>query len=374
MSNAQLSMKTIMLIITESCNLNCSYCYEHHKSESKMTFETAKSILDKELSDTNYERFMIQLFGGEPFLNVDLIKQIDDYLFDNFKETRYHIFICTNGTLISSQMEEWLIERKNRITVGVSLDGTKDMHDINRSNSFNNINLNFFLANYPEQTCKMTISEETLPYMADGIIYLTELGFRVSPSFALGIKYFKDNISVVEEQFKKLADYYIANPQYTVCDLLDANLHLLASNDSKGDKWCGCGKDLVAYDHNGDKYPCQLFAPISLGKDSYLFKNKDEAYMKTLGDFRDETCIGCMFKPICPTCCGMSWLTKNSLSKHDETICLFTKMRFQYAAYFLYKKIFQNRNTTEKLTQYEYDLLVAIQKIIDYFEEHPIIK
>lgn len=38
--------KKIMLLLTEECNLNCVYCYEHFKSKRKMSFDTARSILD----------------------------------------------------------------------------------------------------------------------------------------------------------------------------------------------------------------------------------------------------------------------------------------------------------------------------------------
>ena len=76
--------KQITLVITEQCNLDCAYCYENHKSFKKMDFGTAKKIIDKELTDEeNYEEITIDLFGGEPFLNIDLIQQISDYMLPN---------------------------------------------------------------------------------------------------------------------------------------------------------------------------------------------------------------------------------------------------------------------------------------------------
>ena len=67
--------KTLMLILTENCNLNCVYCYEHHKTLDDMPFETAKKAIDAEFHDLDqYEHGEIELFGGEPFLNFELIK------------------------------------------------------------------------------------------------------------------------------------------------------------------------------------------------------------------------------------------------------------------------------------------------------------
>ena len=67
--------KTITLLLTNSCNLNCIYCYEHNKAPESMSFETAKEILDSELIGRDMEvPVIIDLFGGEPFLNFELMK------------------------------------------------------------------------------------------------------------------------------------------------------------------------------------------------------------------------------------------------------------------------------------------------------------
>ena len=56
----------IMLLLTNECNLNCIYCYEHHKNVSKMTFHTAKYILDENIKKINKsDRIILELFGGE---------------------------------------------------------------------------------------------------------------------------------------------------------------------------------------------------------------------------------------------------------------------------------------------------------------------
>lgn len=38
--------RNVTFQITNACNLQCSYCYEHHKSTEKMTLETGKKIVD----------------------------------------------------------------------------------------------------------------------------------------------------------------------------------------------------------------------------------------------------------------------------------------------------------------------------------------
>ena len=72
--------KKIMLLLTEECNLACSYCYEHHKRPRTMEFSQARRIIDAHYAQTAPgETVLIEVFGGEPFLNFSLMQRIDDY-------------------------------------------------------------------------------------------------------------------------------------------------------------------------------------------------------------------------------------------------------------------------------------------------------
>lgn len=42
-----LNKKTIMLTITEHCNLNCLYCYEKNKSLKTMSMNTAQKLFEE---------------------------------------------------------------------------------------------------------------------------------------------------------------------------------------------------------------------------------------------------------------------------------------------------------------------------------------
>ena len=126
--------KTLMLILTENCNLNCVYCYEHHKTLDDMPFETAKRAIDAEFHDLDrYEHGEIELFGGEPFLNFALIKRIYDYVMDTYGKDNDIVFsTTTNGTLVHGKIQDWLRERKDKFIVTLSLDGTPEIHNKNR--------------------------------------------------------------------------------------------------------------------------------------------------------------------------------------------------------------------------------------------------
>lgn len=67
--------EVVTLALTERCNLDCLYCYEQHKSSAEMEITQVRSIIDYEFSTCTHGRIVFELFGGEPFLRFDLIKE-----------------------------------------------------------------------------------------------------------------------------------------------------------------------------------------------------------------------------------------------------------------------------------------------------------
>lgn len=62
-----------------------------------MSVETAKSIVDYELKNfADFEGIEFDLFGGEPFLAFDLVREITDY-----KTVSYTWIISCSNTLSS---------------------------------------------------------------------------------------------------------------------------------------------------------------------------------------------------------------------------------------------------------------------------------
>lgn len=93
--------KTVLLTLTEACNLNCTYCYQDHKTSHKMSFEIAKNAILRAFKMSPYhDEIEFDLFGGEPFLCFDLIKEIVEWIRLQKKVKPYLIFINTNGTLV----------------------------------------------------------------------------------------------------------------------------------------------------------------------------------------------------------------------------------------------------------------------------------
>lgn len=76
--------KSITFIVTKDCQLACKYCYLVGKnSKERMPFGIAKRAIDYILGHRDIfdeEAVTWDFIGGEPFLEIDLIDQICDYL------------------------------------------------------------------------------------------------------------------------------------------------------------------------------------------------------------------------------------------------------------------------------------------------------
>ena len=90
--------KNITFIVTKDCQLACKYCYLVGKnSKERMPFEIAKQAIDYILSceeDFKEESVVWDFIGGEPFLEIDLIDRICDYIKIELYTRNHHWFNC----------------------------------------------------------------------------------------------------------------------------------------------------------------------------------------------------------------------------------------------------------------------------------------
>ncbi len=330
--------KYLTITLTESCNLACIYCYENHKSSSCMALDTLKQIIKFEMcTDDDYEEIEIGLFGGEPFIKFDMIKEIYDYIITLESNKKYIFFASTNGTLVHGEIKEWLKTHPFFIC-GLSYDGTPEMNNTNRSNSSDQIDLDFFRLQYPEQPIKMTISEKTLSTLADGVIYLHYNGFSVSCNLAYGLDW-SDEINVVnlERELMKLIDFYLEHPDIEPCSLLNMpinNVALIRKNH-KFMRYCGAGISNVAYHIDGTAYPCQFFTPLSVGEDKAEESLGLRFYDESIPEGNiEEKCRNCVVQSICPTCYGSNYAATGNMYIHDDNYCKLTKIIMKARSYF----------------------------------------
>lgn len=359
--------KIVMLTITENCNLNCVYCFEKSKTKKEMSLKTAQNAIQYEFNNSEkFDEIEFDIFGGEPTLRKKFIIDIIEWTYEQKFKKPFVFFIETNGTLLDDDFKEWLINNKEYVWIGLSLDGTPETHNKNRSNSYNNIDIDFFVKNYTEQSVRMTIYHNTIDNLSNDIIYLHKLGFKdIVATFANGVNWDFIRIKdVITKEFSNLIEFYINNPQYKVCSIFDMNLIDVFNDDKKLIQWCGTGTQMISYSYDGNKYPCHTFQPNSVGKNGNPISVYDINFDK-INDFRDPSCENCFIEAICPNCYGINYIVRGDLLKRDKELCEITKLR-TVATSFLISKQIQNKQI-ELNPNILYRTINAIEKIQNDF-------
>lgn len=355
--------KTIMLMITENCNLACTYCYEHNKSKKAMSFECAQNIIRKEFSDMqDYSRGEIELFGGEAFMEFDLIKQIYDFTLAEFPDIEIRFSNTTNGTLVKGEILDWLWQHKDRFFCTLSLDGSRRMQNTNRifpngEGTFDTIDIDFFRKAWPRGSAKMTVSEESVPYLAEGVKYIESRGFYCMATFASGLHW---NINAIKDdlfqQMSILIDHYVENDTRTMCQMLNYNLKMIFYPFDNDFRYCGAGVVKKCYDVDGNCYPCQGLAPMTLGRKAEYFMNKDFKNFR-LSD--SNTCKRCKWVRLCRTCYAANYMETGSVEMNSSDMCFLNRVCILTSSKIQYERLIKKEtlDNSDKFTLKAIDII-----------------
>lgn len=341
--------KAIVLLTTYDCNLRCTYCYEPKTAHHKMSIDTAKKCILQaiESMDDSLDGIIVQFMGGEPLMQFDLIKEVTEWLWSTDLGTRIeNVQAPTNGTLLTDEMKEWLLQNRDKFRLSISFDGDRLMQNMNRSGSFPKVDLDFFAMTYPNVPVKMTVSPATVSHFYEGYKFLHDQGFRVvESSLAVGkdVGWKSEHLSVLRNELEKFIEYFANNPNIVragdfnipVWDIFDKNLP---------DRSCKLGPEIVCYDYDGTTYPCHIFSPISMGK--------VDALKSTNFDF-DEVrkaptpCKRCLLNKLCVRCYGVNYKDRRNCILPSAFDCAQYKLFF-YANCKL-EKILAQKNNDKKM-------------------------
>lgn len=139
--NLDKKLSSLLLEVTEKCNLRCRYCIYHPEhlefrdfGHRDMDFEVAKKAIDfvLEHSSQTKEEVVIGFYGVEPLLNYPLIKNCVQYVKNQAANCGRKIAfsMTTNSTLINKDIADFLTD--NDFNIIISLDGPEELHNENR--------------------------------------------------------------------------------------------------------------------------------------------------------------------------------------------------------------------------------------------------
>lgn len=324
--------KTIMLLITYKCNLRCSYCYEPKLNDFHMNAHRAKQIILEQVKnlDDSYDSVEIQFMGGEPLLEFPLIKEVSEWLWDTpIGKKLMVLFAPTNGTLLTEEMKAWFYRNRDKIHLGLSFDGDIDMQNMNRSLSYDKVDLDYFAKTWPDQSVKMTISPETISLFSKGVKFLHLKGFKyISADLAMGpsVKWTTDALKQYQKELDSLSNFYVEHKNFIPVSMLRMDI-MSISQRSTSVKTCSCGENLVCVDWTGKTYACHLFSPVSIPIDKAIESNEIIDFSNH-AQFDSPICSKCVLNNLCNHCYGMNYLCTGEVNKPDAFHCRAFKLLF----------------------------------------------
>ena len=383
--------KSITFIVTKDCQLACKYCYLVGKNtKERMKWEVAKEaidyILDRE-EEFRDESVIWDFIGGEPFLEIDLIDRICDYLKKEMYRRNHHWFnsyrfsFSTNGINYHTEKVQQFIEKNhNHLSIGITIDGTKRKHDLNRiwktaemeqgiqpkpedeKGSYEDVvkNIPLWLSQFPGAATKVTIASADIPYIKESVLHLYDLGIKeVNINCVFEDVWHEGDDVLFEEQLTELADAIIDNDLYR-----DHNCSFYAEHIGKpmdpvrdNQNWCGAGK-MLAIDAAGNFYPCTRFAAYSLrSKPAWIIGNvKDGIDQNRLRPFltldrstqSPRECMECEVASGCAWCQGENYdaAQTHTVYQRATAICKMHKARVRANNYY-WNKLFRKLELEE---------------------------
>jgi len=320
--------KTLSLIVTRKCNLNCRYCYVLNKRAESMSFDIAKTAIQQAALDAEgkFDFLEISFIGGEPLCEFPLLCRLADWVREVKFNVRHILYATTNGTLLDRETKSWFAAHKDEFVLGLSYDGMFASQDANRSSSNDLVDLDFFLNTWPSQALKMTIDEGSVNCLAKNMIALHERGAKITANIACGMPDWETNSwSEYAKQLSLLVEYYLAHPKLTPINLIaDFDLIALVDPNVKIGRHCEAGTECYdAVDMDGRHYGCHLFSPLAIC-------NADEGLsVDELLKASKHKCEGCLIEKQCSTCYGMNFKLYGDVLHREPNVCQAIKLQLK---------------------------------------------
>lgn len=368
--------KSITFIVTKDCQLACKYCYLVGKNtQERMTWDVAKRAVDYILeheSEFEEESVVWDFIGGEPFLEVDLIDKICDYIKTEMYRRNHHWFnsyrfsFSTNGiNYHTDKVQEFIKKNITHLSIGITIDGTELKHNLNRiykgaeeRGSYKDVvkNIPLWLHQFPGAATKVTISSADIPYIKDSVLHLYSLGIHeININCVFEDVWNEGDDLKFEEQLLALADEIIEHGYYKdyTCSFFSEEIGKPLDERLQNQNWCGAGK-MLSIDSAGNFYPCTRFAQYSLrSKKARIIGNVYDGINKNrLRPFLTldrctqslQECIDCEVASGCAWCQGENYdaADTSTIFQRSTALCKMHKARVRANNYYwnkLYRKL-----------------------------------
>ncbi len=350
-------VKALCLHISHDCNLRCKYCFastgDFGGQRSMMSAEVGKKAIDFVIEASgNRKNLEIDLFGGEPLMNFDVVKEIVAYAKSKEKEygKNFRFTLTTNALLLNEEIKTYLNE--NMQNVVLSVDGRKEVNDKMRyrvdgtgcySDIMPKIKDMADSRGQDKYYVRGTFTRENLDFSKD-VLHLADEGFKqisVEPVVAAkdsGYDLREEDLPVLFEEYEKLASEFVKRK----AEGKGFNFFHFMLDLSQGPcvvkrlRGCGSGHEYVAITPEGDIYPCHQF----VGNSDFKMGNVAEGIVNTeiqeqfkgSNVYTKEECGKCWAKFYCSGgCAANAYQFNNDINIPYKVGCELEKKRVECA-------------------------------------------
>lgn len=311
-------LQHINLILTNACNLSCSYCYEqHNKDYGRFDPASLKQIYDFQLNCNDNDGKLFQFFGGEPLIHKQLILDfIDQYKEElHYNSNRIHVSMITNGILLTPQFIDQYFSH-DFVNMSISLDtieADKDHREIGQERIDHIIDMIELIPQYHKQnhmvSIRCTISIENAPYLKQFAQVLYDKGLRAMVIHPLTMSSVDGFLSWPKDKWYKLHQDIV----WIIENMPNFEVQFSEGVGVKNDNNCMVGSDMIAVDGSGDYSGCYFFTNQKATASQTILGNifNDQVYIDRYMNFQssydqmfieEQQCKSCDLKGFCYQC------------------------------------------------------------------------
>ena len=350
-------IKALCLHVAHTCNLNCSYCFasqgKYHGDRALMSFEVGKQAFDFLIANSGTRRNLeVDFFGGEPMMNLDVVKELVAYARKVEKEhnKNFRFTFTTNGVLLDDDAIDFLNREMHNVVL--SLDGRPEVNDRFRKDYAGAGSYAKIVPNFKRLVEKRggkdyymrgTFTHYNTDFTND-ILHMADMGFTelsmepvvCSPDDPCALT--EEDLPTLYRQYEILAEEMIkrkkeGRPFTFYHYMLDLKHGPCIYKRITG---CGSGTEYMAVTPWGELFPCHQFvgdSKYSLGNVWDGITNTEiQDGFRTCNAYSREECRDCWAKLYCSGgCAANSYHATGSIGGVYEYGCKLFKKRIECA-------------------------------------------
>ncbi|MBQ3063784.1 MAG: thioether cross-link-forming SCIFF peptide maturase [Clostridia bacterium] len=350
-------VKALCLHVAHACNLCCEYCFagqgKYQGKDALMSFEVGKQAFDFLIANSGTRRNLeVDFFGGEPTLNLDVVKKLVAYAREVEKAAgkNFRFTFTTNGVALDEETMAFLNREMSNVVL--SLDGRPEVNDHFRKNAAGKGSYEVIVPKFQQLVASRggkgyyvrgTFTHNNTDFTND-LFHMADLGFTelsmepvVCPPddpYALT----EEDLPVLFEQYELLATEMLkrereGRPITFYHYMLDLKHGPCIYKRITG---CGSGTEYMAVTPAGELYPCHQF----VGDEKYRLGDVWNGVTNTAvqDEFRScnayarEGCRDCWARMYCSGgCAANSYHATGSIGGIYEYGCKLFKKRMECA-------------------------------------------